>query len=195
MNSGSLEQHKHSPPRSAVGVRTYVVGEDAGRLASAASYLGLEQHNVERRPLQPVRDAVSRLFHDTTLTAARMHSVGAIGRDERVDASGTLHFVSVRRRMKHIMKSYGSLQNLFETGKQAAALEVAGMGEEIGEEEEEEEFVEDVVEGGSLQAAIFGRYDATESNHRTRPPCLSERNFGISINYMSNSLTVSNRYH
>ena len=151
MNSGSLEQQhqqEHSPPRSAVGVRTYVVGEDAGRLASAASYLGLEQHNVERRPLQPVRDAVSRLFHDTTLTAARMHSVGAIGRDERVDASGTLHFVSVRRRrMKHIMKTYGSLQNLFETGKQAAALEVAGIGEEIGEEEEEEEFVEDVVEG------------------------------------------------
>ena len=146
-----MEDSLQQPPRAPAAVRTYVVGEDAGRLANAASYLGLEKHNVERKPLQPVRDAVSKLFHDTTLTAARMHSVGAIGSDERVDTSGTLHYVSVRRRQRPMMKTYGSLHDLFEKQEQIAVVPM-----EVAEEEEEEVIVEDIVEGGSLQAAIFG---------------------------------------
>lgn len=147
----------HAAPGGAAP-RTYIAGEDAGRLASAANYLGLHER---RRPLQPVRDAVARLLHDSTLTAARMHSVGAIGRDEHVDEGGTLHLhlVSVRRRRRpsatglQAATTYGSLQDLFAKEQQ----EVAKLE---GQEQlfEEEEFLEeeDIVEGGSLQAAVFG---------------------------------------
>ena len=139
---------RHSNPRAA---RTYVAGEDANRLADAASYLGVE---ASRRPLRPVRDAVmSMLFSSDTLAAARMHSVGALGQNERVDPTGTLHYISVRRRRRRkVEPEYGTLTDLFhrEPAKRLEGL----VAEE--EEEEEEEILEDMVEGGSLNAAIFG---------------------------------------
>ena len=154
--------------------RTYVAGEDASRLASAARYLGLP-HDHDHSATQRRRSRFSlwtttqEWLNDPTLTAARMHSVGALGRDERIDGSGTLHhYVTVRRRRRRSQRStsnsgaaavtttYGSLRNLF-------ALEQEGekvlQQQDESLEEEEEEFEEeniDVVEGGSLQAAIFG---------------------------------------
>lgn len=126
--------------------KTYVAGEDRGRLARAAELFGLE---TARRPLRNVRRAVDDLFHDCTLTSARMHSVGALGRDERVDKSGTLHVLTTRHKRSRTVggevrqPDYGTLADLFE---QQGPMEL---------EEEEEEII-DTVEGGSLTAAVFG---------------------------------------
>lgn len=71
---------------------TYVVGEDAGRLASAALDFGLHRDEA-RRPKVTWADV---LLHDNTLTAARMHSIGYVAQDERVDEHG--HLISIRKR-------------------------------------------------------------------------------------------------
>ena len=152
--------------------RTYVAGEDAARLARAASSMGLEEHDRERKPLRPVREAVAMLWSDSTLNAAaRMHSVGAIGQDEVVDNSGTLHLhYTLRRRRRRTTgaattptggvgtptkQSYGTLTDLFHR-EELEQQQPPTEGEGGEEEEEEEVIVEDVVEGGSLNAAIFG---------------------------------------
>jgi len=122
---------------------TYVAGEDAGRLAFAAQQLGLEE---ARTPA-----SFRQLFSDSL--AARMHSVGALGENERVDDTGTLHYVSVRRRRTPPPSTYGTLHDLFHR----KPIEV----EQVEEEAEEEEIVEDVVEGGSLNAAVFGLIKGT----------------------------------
>jgi amino acid permease len=172
-----------SNPRTntaATSVRTYVVGEDAGRLASAAQFLGLtfteasSGDSPRRKPKRPVREAGANVFwNDSTLTAARMHSVGAIGSNEVVDSSGTLHlhYISRRRRRttaaavpQQRVPSYGTLTDLFQKEdkqEQQKAIDEAGRGVAEGDEEEseeEEEIIEvvDMVEGGSLKAAIFG---------------------------------------
>ncbi|KAL9190089.1 hypothetical protein ACHAXT_007300 [Thalassiosira profunda] len=116
--------------------RTYVAGEDTGRLSRVARDFGIQQ-----RTARPVRDSISHLFRSEI--SLRMHSAGVIGQDERIDNSGTLHYVSVRRRAK---QDYGSVHELFQKEGAAPA--------EITEEEEEEEIVEP--EGGSLGAATFG---------------------------------------
>ena len=81
-----------------------------------------------------------------------MHSVGTIGKDERVDSSGRLHVLTLTRRKRRsiggTVPDYGTLEDLFH--KQPIEIEE-------GEEEEEEiEEVIDTVEGGSLTAAVFG---------------------------------------
>jgi proton-coupled amino acid transporter len=125
---------------------TYIAGEEASRLHTAARDMGLSS---ARQPLRNVRETVAALLHDTTLESARMHSVGALGQDERVDNSGTLHLMTLtrRKRGKHAVDEipkYGTLQDLFHK----EPLEV--------EEEEEAEEAIDTVEGGSLTAAVFG---------------------------------------
>jgi hypothetical protein len=125
---------------------TYIVGEDNSRLARAARHFGLES---ARKPLRNVRMAVSVMLHDSTLESARMHSVGALGQDERVDSSGTLHVMTLTKRKRRsiggAVPDYGTLQDLFHKGPI-----------EIEEGEEEIEEVVDMVEGGSLTAAVFG---------------------------------------
>jgi proton-coupled amino acid transporter len=129
---------------------TYSEGEDAGRLASAARSFGLNWREQARK-LQPMQNVAGLLFHDSTLEAAMMHSVGTIGRNERVDGSGTLHLLTLERREKHQVtttapRDYGTLGDLFHKKPLQSS----------DEEEEEEVIVEDVVEGGSLTAAVFG---------------------------------------
>lgn len=126
---------------------TYVAGEEASRLHTAARDMGLSS---ARQPLRNVRETVAALLHDTTLESARMHSVGALGQDERVDNNGTLHLMTLtrRKRGKHAgddIPKYGTLQDLFH--KEPL---------EVEEEEEEAEEAIDTVEGGSLTAAVFG---------------------------------------
>jgi proton-coupled amino acid transporter len=122
---------------------TYIAGEDNSRLASAARQFGLHQI---RQPLGNVRALAQAILRDSTLESARMHSVGALGSDEHVDDTGTLHITTLTRRTKTPQAppgDYGTLQDLF---RQPAAVVLP---------EEEEEY-EDQVEGGSLTAAIFG---------------------------------------
>ena len=76
---------------------TYVVGEDEGRLQEAARLMGLD---TARNPMSNVRAAVAALLQDSTLEAARMHSVGALGQDEHVDRSGTLHVRTLTKRKR-----------------------------------------------------------------------------------------------
>ena len=129
---------------------TYVAGDDPSRLKDAAAYLGLDR---ARRPTGRVREAGSLLF-DTTLESARMHSVGTLASDERVDEGGTIHLMTLTRRRRAARPAYeggGDLMSIFEK-----PMEIA-EGEEEGEEGEEEEYeVVDTVEGGSLGAATFG---------------------------------------
>ena len=126
---------------------TYVVGEDEGRLAAVAQDLGLEQGRMPRKSWK------SMLFNDDTLTAARMHSVGYIGADERVDEHGTLHHMVTLRKPREEGRGVptAALTDLFTKPPSERAV-TAGLEEE-GEEPEE---VVDMVEGGSLISAAFG---------------------------------------
>lgn len=142
---------------------TYVVGEDEGRLASAAQNLGLDRDEGR----MPKTSWANLLLNDSTLTAARMHSVGTLGRDERVDEYGDLHLMSIRRRRpKHDQSttttvpsqqqpSYDQLTDLFARpeGKESG---VKPRIDEEREEGEDDEIIEDMVEGGSLVSAVFG---------------------------------------
>ena len=129
----------------AVVSSTYIAGEDNSRLSRAARNMGLES---ARKPLQNVRMAVGAFLNDNTLESARMHSVGALGRDERVDSSGTLHLMTLTKRKRRSIEGgvpdYGTLHDLF----RREPIEIGG--------EEEMEEVVDIIEGGSLTAAVFG---------------------------------------
>lgn len=134
---------------------TYIAGEDAGRLQTIAHSMGLLR---ARNPMTNVRAAVSSMLHDSTLEAARMHSVGALGADEHVDEHGTLHLRTLTRRKRRRstggeVPQYGTLDALFHQGP----LDEEGEDEDI----EVEENMVDTVEGGSLTAAIFGLVKGT----------------------------------
>ena len=88
----SQQQPKATPVAS-----TYVAGDDPSRLKDAAAYLGLDR---ARRPTNKVREAVGSLLLDTTLESARMHSVGTLASDERVDEGGTVHLMTLTRRRR-----------------------------------------------------------------------------------------------
>jgi proton-coupled amino acid transporter len=131
---------------------TYVAGEDVNRLQSMAQTMGLER---ARNPMNNVRAAVALVLADSTMEAARMHSVGALGEDEHVDQLGTLHFRTFKTRRKRrrgstggMFPQYGSIENLFQSPTVEGVEGYAG--DEIADE------VLDSVEGGSLTAAIFG---------------------------------------
>jgi proton-coupled amino acid transporter len=134
---------------------TYIAGEDDSRLAQAALDLGLEEENA-RIPLPNIR-FLQDFFSDTTLETARMHSVGALGNNEHIDKYGNVHMtltVTRRRRKQRPQPDYGDdLANLFQQGP------LPEDDEDDDEEEVEEEI--DVVEGGSMTAAVFGIIKAT----------------------------------
>lgn len=140
------------PPSSSVAAHhTYVAGEDANRLQSTAQVLGLSR---ARNPMSNVRAAVASVFADSTLEAARMHSVGALGEDEHIDKQGTLHQTLTRRRRRGgnavgNIPEYGALEDLFQHPSLVEEEEEDGDGVSVEE-------VVDAVEGGSLTAAIFG---------------------------------------
>ena len=153
------------PPPPPPVAHTYVAGEDEGRLAAAAQQLGL--HRTEGR--LPKTSWANLLLNDNTLTSARMHSVGYLARDERVDEYGTLHLMSVRRRTPATTMTttpYHRLTDLFATPSSEEGLvttvAIPPLEEEeerrpLREQEEEEDLmVEDMVEGGSLVSAVFG---------------------------------------
>ncbi len=102
------------------------------------------------------------LFSDSTLEAARMHSVGTLAKEERVSRDGTLHLLSVSRRKKGGIQppSYGDLMDLFHKpgGGYGPVLGREPMEVEVRETEdvEYEEVVVESVEGGTITAAVFG---------------------------------------
>ena len=108
---------------------------------------------------------VGLIFSDSTLEAARMHSVGVTAADEHVAGDGTLHLRSVVRR-RRIKKSTVALADMFkppssitEEKTEGAEVEITDIITQRGEGEKEEEYEEVVVsevEGGSIPAAIFG---------------------------------------
>lgn len=152
---------------------TYTQGEDQGRLKSAAKYFGIKN---TRTPLKSVREAqpnnpnpnthsrsilkfgstvwsnVGLLFSDSTLEAARMHSVGVTAQEERIAGDGTLHLMSISKRKKGTKPTYEDLMGLFHQ----KPLEPLEYELEPIDEEEYEEVMLDSVEGGSIVAAIFG---------------------------------------
>lgn len=158
---------------------TYVAGEEQSRLQSAAKYFGIqntrtplnlsnhpvarskgnddEDSNVHSKSIlkfgSTVWDNVGLIFSDSTLEAARMHSVGVMAREERIARDGTLHLMSISRRKRGVKPSYGDLVNLFERKPvESSNYEVIRESED----EEYEEVIIDSVEGGSITAAVFG---------------------------------------
>lgn len=156
------------------GTLAYITqGEDQGRLKSAAKYFGIKN---TRTPLKSVREAqpnnpnpnthsrsilkfgstvwsnVGLLFSDSTLEAARMHSVGVTAQEERIAGDGTLHLMSISKRKKGTKPTYEDLMGLFHQ----KPLEPLEYELEPIDEEEYEEVMLDSVEGGSIVAAIFG---------------------------------------
>jgi hypothetical protein len=135
---------------------TYIAGEDDSRLARAALDLGLPEENA-RIPLPNIR-FLQDFFTDSTMETARMHSVGALGNDEHIDKYGNVHMtltITRRRRKQRQQPDYGDdLANLFQQGP---------LSEDEEEDEEEEDVEEeiDLVEGGSMTAAVFGIIKST----------------------------------
>ncbi len=166
---------------------TYAAGEDDGRLKDAAKYFGIKNTRKALKPVRLQNPSqisesnatttadnnthsrsilkfgstfwenVGLIFSDTTLEAARMHSIGVMAKEERIAGDGTLHLMSVARRKKGTFggdeASYTDLMDLFQQ-KPLGPLEYELH--DIEEEEDMEEIVVDSVEGGSIGAAIFG---------------------------------------
>lgn len=135
--------------------QTFVVGETDRRLARTANLFGLKR---ARTPIGNVREAIASYFGDTTLESARMHSVGSLAEDEHVDSCGTLH-ITLRRSGKLAtddMPEYGNLQELFQKPWKLDTLSEQEERDLRGHEE-----VLDILEGGSLAAAVFGIVKAT----------------------------------
>lgn len=104
-----------------------------------------------------VRNNVGLLFTDSTLEAARMHSVGTLAKEERVSRDGTLHLLSVSKRKKGIgapPPTYGDLMDLFHPSTQP--LEPMEVEVRETDDVEYEEVVVESVEGGTITAAVFG---------------------------------------
>eukprot|EP00957_Ditylum_brightwellii_P095300 7258870-Ditylum_brightwellii.AAC.1 len=129
---------------------TYAVGEGSDRLRRAAAEFGL---STARLPLRPVREAVSSFLSDCTLEAARMHSVGTVAANERIDQGGTIHLMTLSRR-RRVTTTQAGTDNLMDLFQKPLELDLEGITKLVEEEEEFE--VIDTVEGGSLTAAIFG---------------------------------------
>mmetsp|Transcript_25182 Transcript_25182/g.37266 ORF Transcript_25182/g.37266 Transcript_25182/m.37266 type:complete len:680 (+) Transcript_25182:99-2138(+) len=101
-----------------------------------------------------VRHNVGLIFSDSTLEAARMHSVGYLAKEERVAKDGSLHLMSISKRKRSAMPpTYGDLMDLFHQ-KPLEPLEV--QVRDMEEEEDYEEVIMESVEGGTITAAIFG---------------------------------------
>ena len=137
-----------------------------------------EEHGQEfQRHYDHHSGSLRGLFSDHTFSAAMMHSVGTLGRDEYVDDRGVIHLISIRKRRRQTVASgapalskeksipdYGKLQDLFvrDHAIQLTAHDKRSFFvkrpriDESGDEEEEEFEVEDQIEGGSITAAIFG---------------------------------------
>lgn len=148
---------------------TYVAGEDESRLADAAKYFGIQNMRTPLHKKQTATNTnnqhsqsivkfgstawrnVGLLFSDSTLEAARMHSVGVLAKEEHMK-NGRLHLMSVKRelRQKHRSNSYSDLLELFQK-KPLQPLEYGESSDLL-----EEDVVVDTVEGGSMGAAIFG---------------------------------------
>lgn len=141
-----------SQPKPTPVASTYVAGDDPSRLKDAAAYLGLDKAQA-RRPTTRVREAVGSLLSDTTMESARMHSVGTLASDERVDEGGTIHLMTLTRRRRA-----GGARPAYETGGDLMSIFRRSMeiADGDGDEGEEEYEVVDTVEGGSLGAATFG---------------------------------------
>ncbi|GAX18257.1 solute carrier family 36 [Fistulifera solaris] len=137
-----IDSHPNTP-------HSYVAGESEDRLHHVASLWGLAEPRLRRKP-------VRNWFADSV--TMHMHSVGALSRHERLDATGTLHYVTIRRRRRRPRAEdlptpqYETLTDLF----QPPAAVVSPI--EVSEEEEIVVVVEeeDVIVGGSLAAAMFG---------------------------------------
>jgi hypothetical protein len=105
---------------------------------------------------------VGLLFSDSTLEAARMHSVGVMAREEFVTSDGSLHLRSISRkstksRRQASKSQYGTLMDVFHRGHGAEHEPVVVEEKElIPKEEEEEDEIVETVAGGSLTAAVFG---------------------------------------
>lgn len=173
---------------------TYRAGEETSRLRQQAREFGLAQARASRQKRRRLSDGggsaviskllprrggdnvISTLWSDHTFSAAMMHSVGTLGRDEYVDQSGHIHLMSVRDRRqmtvgadggdvnRHHQQNlqqqqqqqkpdYGTLENLFQSPYDPEKTPTIVSDGSIEDDEFE---VEDQVEGGSLTAAIFG---------------------------------------
>lgn len=161
--------------------------------SSYSAYGGNENEGIEARSQeeQGHKDrglSLRGVFLDHTFSAAMMHSVGSLGRDEYVDNQGSIHKVTIKRRRQTIASGAPhlsnekaipdkvSLQDLFVQQTQEQDIsgiddkrkfvskrpKYSGLGEsETGYVEDEEFEVEDQVAGGSITAAIFGIVKAT----------------------------------
>ncbi|CAJ1959844.1 unnamed protein product [Cylindrotheca closterium] len=149
---------------------TYVAGEDGSRLKKVARGFGLT--NTEARIPQPnVRVlplALKLLWSDDTLERARMHSVGTLADNERLDDYGNVHrTMTVRRRRRrrgeglvplgHVKPDYGGdLSNLFE---HPSKIDEGDEEDEDDDDDDDEESVDETIDvevGGSITAAVFG---------------------------------------
>jgi hypothetical protein len=100
---------------------------------------------------------VGLIFSDSTLEAARMHSVGVTAAGEFVASDGTLHLRSIVRRLKKKKKDVGlPLGDMFKPLVSEEEEVETKAPLEMEEEEEYEEVIVETVEGGSISAAIFG---------------------------------------
>jgi proton-coupled amino acid transporter len=80
---------------------TYGGNDDEGRQAPHKGHEGRSKEEPHFR-LGP---SLNGLFLDHTFSAAMMHSVGSLGRDEYVDSRGVIHTITIRKRRRQTIAS------------------------------------------------------------------------------------------
>jgi len=175
------EKSKSAEKAAATGTTPLLSSPDSHSAYGVVNNTQQQQHQVpnqnqnDDRRRRSINDGLGGLFSDHTFSAAMMHSVGALGRDEYVDSRGAIHLISIRKRRRRqtvasgapvlskekSIPDYGQLQDLFrKTAQKKSSFvhpEQSGLDENGDEDGDDEEFeVEDQVEGGSMTAAIFG---------------------------------------
>jgi len=132
---------------------TFQAGENEDQVNLRKKNFGLSSRQGRKNPY---RDSWTRIFfnlNDDTLTAAKMHSVGRLGPNEKVAPDGTLTIAHRKKEKKS--SDYGNLMDLFQ-----APGDDPEKNNETQKEADDDE-METVVEGGSLGAAAFGMVKGT----------------------------------
>ncbi|CAJ1959847.1 unnamed protein product [Cylindrotheca closterium] len=135
---------------------TYIAGEDNSRLKQVARDFGLTKTDarIPQPNIRSLPQSLKLFWSDDTLERSRMHSVGALGDNEHIDDHGDVHMtLTVRKRRRRDGRAEqnqpdygGNLSNLFQGPDSSTSLKSLVEVEETI----------DVVEGGSMTAAIFG---------------------------------------
>jgi solute carrier family 36 (proton-coupled amino acid transporter) len=156
---------KHLMNDTAIGEKTSLFNNNIGDVSDDQESLLTTTEVVGNPNPQQNKNKSNEMFHAINSfltfdgnTRAMMHSVGALGQNERVDPCGTIHLMTFSRAhddafLQLDKKKTVALKDLFQTTESIQQYE---QEEEEGKTNTLSTEMIDTVEGGSLMAAVFG---------------------------------------